>query len=270
MGFERWSDGRLDERIFIVPEQDLDCDERKAPECAPYSYDGVGVASFEEANCTTEVGAIGNETCRIGGPGCDERAGTSSSCAPTPYCVPGIYCALSQCDAALDMCLFGGPLDETLACTFPFVASGPEEDTSCPSFEVDLAPSLPVATTCMGPTSKLLFEAPEPAMPRAFRDAVDLVTMNNTTPYVFKIGMKHVRDCVYRMDLQGEKAALASGIGKRLFVQLWIVTATGVSQKILVPLSFQMPRVASPSACGTLAGCHLEYLPGEALERCMR
>jgi hypothetical protein len=270
MGFERWSAGQLKDRVFIVPEQDLDCDERTAPECAPYSYDGVGVASFDKASCATEVGPINNEVCKIGGPGCNERTGTSSTCAPTDYCIPGAYCSRPQCKLDLDMCLFGTPLDETLACTLPFVSAGPEVDDVCPTFDFDLTTSLPLNTTCLGPSAKLFLEL-QPATPRQFRDEVMFATTSqNAQQFAFRLGLKHVRDCTYRMELQGQKAAIANAVAKQSFVQLWVATPAGEPRKLLVPLTFQMPRVTAALECQMLASCHLEYLPGEDLERCMR
>lgn len=276
MGFERWAGGTLEgERIFIVPEDDLDCDGRITNECAPYGYDAVGVPRLAETSCTTTAPLpTGIEVCKLGGSACDDATGAPRACAPTEYCLPSQYCDLANiaCDLPQnrDRCLFDtDPSPESvLDCTVPFQAADASHDDVCSSgtlakFNIRQA-ATPLA--CIGPDQDLLLERPGPGQPLAFTDTVKRISVDTGNARVLAMRLHWEGACNYKMEFQGEKAP---GVMKPdfhpTFAQFWVAQNGGGLRKVLVPVVLHYTN-----DCATPASCTLTLETENSVAKCLR
>ena len=282
MGFEQWVDGRLEgERVFIVPQDDLDCDARPGDECAPYGYDALGVPTFEEASCTVKTPINLNNVCKLGGPACNEVTGEQHACSPTDYCLPLAYCdgvnpgcgdpAMGGSD--LEACLFDTPAPATakLRCSLSFklATDGTHGDPCTNNFELDLFPSAPVTNplACTAPLdNNLLLEEPANGAPLAFTDVVTYTTSDaNGKQFPLELKLGYGFGCNYKVELNGEKAPQADGVDKRVFAQLWISKSGGAMRKLLVPV-----ELALGNDCGRASTCQLVIEQADTISACLR
>jgi hypothetical protein len=272
MGFEHWSEGRLDKRLFIVPADDLDCDARLNMECAPFGYEATGLPTFDEATCTTtvEITDVG-ATCWLGGPACNEKTAEMHACYPTDYCLPSSYCdgAVNQACGAIgggplgvEACLFGDtPSSARLKCTIAFEPSTDNTHADVcnndPTFEFDLFPMAPANSpiACVPPTdsNKLLYERSMMGEPREFTDKIVLATKDGTGkmfPLEVKLHYLYT-GCKYKMEIYGEKALGATlPQEKPVFAQFWTARSGGRTRKLLVPIEFDFAEdCARTSQC---------------------
>ncbi|MBA3503182.1 MAG: hypothetical protein M4D80_35280 [Myxococcota bacterium] len=268
MGFEHWSEGRLGDRLFIVPANDLDCDARLNMECAPYGYEATGLPTFEEATCTKTQSTVSTgQVCWLGGPACNEKSGEQHACFPTDYCLPSSYCdglvnpACATASGSVDVeaCLFGdAPPSARLKCTIAFEAA--EDNTHAticnndPTFEFDLFPFAPANSplACVPPSdsNKLLYE--EMGDPRAFTDKVVLTTKDATGklfPMDFKLRYIY-SGCKFKAELYGDKALGSVSAEKTVFAQFWTARNGGRTRKLLVPVELNFVEDCQrPTTC---------------------
>ena len=282
MGFEQWSQGHLDGRIFIVPADDLDCDARlNDVECAPYGYDATGVPTFEEATCLTATPiTVDTSICSLGGPACDEVSGQDLPCAATDYCVPSTFCdPVNQLPCAgspdLAACLFSPQVTTSanLKCTIAIQpASDNTHSVACSSnFEFDLFPaSVPAAASlaCAGPNESLLLPAPIVGTPLAFQDFVTIVMKDangKTFPVNFKLRWSF-DGCRYRVDHTGDLPLDPIGTdGRRVFAQLWVSRSGGAMRKLLVPV-----ELSFTDSCERESTCALTFDGADSIGACLR
>lgn len=284
MGFEHWSEGRLDARLFIVPADDLDCDARIEEECAPYGYEATGLPTFEEATCTAKESTNEGTICWLGGPACDEGTGEDYACYPTDYCLPSSYCdpvANAACAATggsvldVETCLFGDAQPAArLKCTIAFEPSSDNTHAKqCGSndFEFDLFPAMPSSgpITCVPPddASRLLFERPTMGEPREFSHSVKFST-KDATGKVFPLEMKLqyiYSGCTLKAGVYGDKAigAVSPAEDKRVFAQFWTTKNGGRARKLLVPV-----ELTFANDCGRESSCTLVL--DESTSSCLR
>jgi hypothetical protein len=279
MGFEQWSDGRLGERVFIVPQNDLDCDARPSPECAPYGVGGTGVPTFDEVTCTGIVTSDTRAYCALGGPACDELSGEVFGCAPSEYCLPAQYCdslANTQCAMAasggaqnIDGCLFNTDvrLGGKLKCAIGFhPSSDNSQQQPCDSevsFEIFSNNS---GLACAGPYDRLILE--RPATTTDVREFEDLVTYQTKDPtgklLPFEIKLRQSDGCKYTAYLNGTKGVGAfTPIEHTAFAQFWVTSFGGAMHKVLVPI-----EVAFGNDCSQPSICQL--VPDTSISACVR
>ena len=283
MGFEHWRDGALvGERVFIVPADDLDCDEASAQnetECNPYAYDGQGVPAIEDARCTTAASTASDEaTCRLGGLGCDDATGQAHDCLPSDYCLPGVYCdptnpGCAGIDQPFDLatCLFKTPLSPRLVCTVPFRSASAGHGEPCGSVPFEV-PAVAAGLSCLGPYDDLMLARPAAGANLAFSSTATIVTGED-------VGARHElrlrarfegHACRYKLEVDGELAPSLLGLGElpeRTFVQLWVQREGGLVRKLLVPLAV---RAVRDDACTGRPLCSFEIPDTDALASCAR
>ena len=281
MGFEHWSDGRLDGRLFIVPADDLDCDARLNMECAPFGYEATGLPTFEEATCTSKQPTTDGSICWLGGPACDEKSGEDHPCFPTDYCLPGSYCDPLTNQACgtlggLEACLFSDPPPSArLECTIAFQPSTDNTHADIcdndPTFEFDLfpmaAPSGPVACVPPDRDHELLYEQAKQGEPRAFTDKVTFTT-KDASGKMFPLELKlHYiyTGCTFKAEVSGDKAigAVTPLEEKRVFAQFWTSRNGGRTRKLLVPV-----ELTFANDCGRPSTCRL--VMDESTSNCLR
>lgn len=279
MGFERWQGGELQgERIFIVPETDLDCDGRGVAECAPYGFDAVGVPTLAETSCTALAPLEMAEVCKLGGPACDETTGTPRTCAPSNYCLPSGYCDLGNLACGppedRDRCLFDSfpSGDAVLDCTIPFEpASDQTHDDVCgdsqlAKFNIRQPGTTPATVACVGPDAELLLERPRPGKPIAFTDVIKYVTRDTGTERFVELRMARENGCNYKLEVKGEKAPLAiKPEPGQTFAQFWVTASGGGIRKVLVPIVLHYTN-----DCAQPATCTLTIDAEDSLARCLR
>jgi hypothetical protein len=268
MGFEHWTNGRLDGRLFIVPADDLDCDARVNEECAPYGFDSTGLPTFEEASCTTkEVLPVDGSICWLGGPACDEKTGTEHACYPTDYCLPSAFCdpltnaACGSFDGAVEACLFSDAQPAArFKCTIAFEPSSDNthaDQCGSNSFEVDLFPSAGTNSpiTCVAPpdSSRLLYERPMMGEPREFSHSVQWTT-KDAAGRMFPLDMKlyyTYAGCKFKVETSGDKAlGAAVPLDKKVYAQFWTSKNGGRARKLLVPVELSFVDDCNrPSSC---------------------
>jgi hypothetical protein len=95
---ERWQQGKLTSRDFVVPAEDPDCDDVKL-ECNPAAYHGASDASTPSGkpDCLSSA----NSRCVLGSHGCTDDGGVrTGTCAPqvSQVCVPQVLCACMSLD----------------------------------------------------------------------------------------------------------------------------------------------------------------------------
>jgi len=93
---QRWRSGQP-EHLFVVPTDDPDCDDvPNGPlECnQDVFHASTAPKDLHNDNCIARFPDQREPICRLGGPGCTDGVGTTQ-CAPSPYCVPGVVCALT-------------------------------------------------------------------------------------------------------------------------------------------------------------------------------
>jgi hypothetical protein len=264
MGFEHWSNGRLDERLFIVPADDLDCDARMNMECAPYGYDATGLPTFEEATCTTKEQIADGSICWLGGPACDETTDQEHECYPTDYCVPSAYCdpltnaACGSIGGAVDACLFGDAVPAArLKCNIAYQPSSDGthgEQCGSTVFEADLLQSA-TAVACVSPPdpSRLLYERPAAGDAREFSHSVQFSTKDasgKVYPLDFKLYFTGA-GCKFKVEANGDKAlGAAVPIEKKVYAQIWTAKNGGRTRKLLVPVDLLFENdCGRPSSC---------------------
>ena len=282
MGFEDWANGKLVDRAFIVPADDLDCDGRGPMnmECAPYGFDAIGKPAFDEATCTiAKADAADDFVCWLGGPACDEVTGAKQDCFPTDYCIPNSYCegASIGCTTTtgpvnLNVCLFNSAPSAKLKCEIGFEpqSDGLHAHVCESEFEFDLLPQ----RTATSPLScgdvfenKLML--PRPATtgaPREFQDKILLETKDGSgTIYPFEFAIHYQsKDCTYKVQLNGEKALNAViPTEKQFFAQFWTTQNGARLRKMLVPVELTLINECSRGSSCTL-------VPDESLTNCLR
>lgn len=282
IGFEDWANGKLVDRSFIVPADDLDCDARGPMnmECAPYGFDAIGRPTFDQASCTIMTAATADtDSCWLGGPACDELTGSKTDCFPTDYCMPTSFCegANLGCTPAtgpinLNVCLFNSAPSGKLKCEIGFE---PQSDNLhahvCESgFEFDLLPQRTANSplSCVDvPENKLML--PRPATtgaPREFTDKVVLDTKDGSGmvyPFEFAIHYQS-NDCTYKVQLDGEKALNAAfPQEKQFFAQFWTMQSGARLRKMLVPVELVMVNECTRGSTCT-------FVPDESLTNCLR
>lgn len=272
MGFEQWSDGQLKGRVFVVPEDDLDCDGRpNLNECAPYGYDASSIPTFAEATCTTSEPVSG--TCWLGGSACDEVTGGTDACTPSDYCVPGSFCdALdTRClGGDLEGCLFDSAnASAKLKCSISFepTAGGTHASPCANEFQLTLFPAASSSLECVSPTdgNKMLFEQPTAAT-REFVASVTYQTKDtNGNTYPLDLKLRYGFDgCTYKAYVAGDKAfQMAAPLPKRVFAQFWVTQSGGAINKLLVPI-----ELSFTNDCGMPSTCTLVL--DESLMNCAR
>jgi hypothetical protein len=265
------------DRVFIVPEVDLDCDEAKA-ECNEYAFDGNAVPPIEKSTCTTPSKIGDAEVCKIGGQVCSDLTGNAPGCAPSDYCLPDFYCppatAASPCtfDAAgmlgdLRACLFA-PAQRPptmLKCQVPMktASNAPRRLEPCQtSFEFDLTSNPSIR--CIGPEDELMLQAPLTDAPLAFAHYAELPTTDGTTIHNARVALRYKFDqCKYKVEIEGLFADQT--IDRHTFAQFWTQRVGGQVRKLLVPFELQ---AVLDDTCMLPPKCTLTLAPNETLAQC--
>jgi hypothetical protein len=288
MGFERWQNGQLyGERVFIVPSDDLDCDEAPggSNECAPFSYKGGGTPKLGEATCIDPFSIGDNTTCRPGGIACDEAMPSSPACAPTDYCLPSAYCDPAvnpTCDLitthdAVAKCLFESPppLTAHLRCTVGFRPStdGTHADLcdGTTGIHFNLFDNTRAEMTCAslpfveGKQLPFLVQPSPNVLDYAFAEELDLTTRDAAT-WMMKAKLHHFSEpkCDYKLELGGDRANQPIGDDRPVFVQFWVSNNSGPIRKMLVPLV-----IAPINDCMRPPECKLMLGADDALAECV-
>jgi hypothetical protein len=279
MGFERWQSGALQgERIFIVPEDDLDCDGRTTNECAPYGYDAVGVPRLAETSCTTLTPlAMNLDVCKLGGATCDETTGTPRACAPSEYCLASAYCDAANLACALpqnrDICLFeteASP-ETVLECTIPFQPATDHDDVcgngQLAKFNIRQTTGTANPIACIGPDQDFLLERPAPGRPLEFSDTIKRTSRDTANrEWVVETRMHWEGGCNYKLEVHGEKAPMIlEPDGEQTFAQFWVTQNGGGIRKVLVPI-----RLQYTNDCAQPAKCTLTLESENSLAKCLR
>ena len=104
------SDGKKVERLWLVPEDDTDCDGLEQ-ECDRFDYNAMGTTDLGNASCTTmavKPPGITAPTCLLGGQACTDGIG-DTACGPVVpyYCVPDGLCSDPTCanGTTLPLCI---------------------------------------------------------------------------------------------------------------------------------------------------------------------
>ena len=280
MGFERWNAGQLvGDRVFIVPQSDLDCDEVPAEECNPYAHQAQEVPAFDDVQCTTQVLENTLDVCKLGGPGCDEADGVQHDCLPSEYCVPSSYCTSQNCTAFssptdIEKCLFETFPTAALRCQVYFKPGAPGQavpcDTSVP-FQLG-SPEFP-DTICAGPTEEMMLDRPQEGAPLAFEYAISYGTFDDDTGISSTLSVKgryEGFECKYKLELSGEVAAdevNSTFIPEATFAQFWVQRPGGPLRKLLVPIA--IVAIGDPT-CTQDATCSLQFQAGDSIAKCLR
>ncbi|HLL22630.1 MAG TPA: hypothetical protein VK427_10880 [Kofleriaceae bacterium] len=279
MGFERWDGGMLVRRTFVVPESDLDCDNRVRDECAPYGFEAIGIPTFEETSCVLpEPQPGGFPLCKLGGPACDDITDTEHPCSPGEYCMPSRYCDVTSptCANAMgaagrDLCLFDTPPPQqaSLSCTLGYKpASGGTHADACGdtiAFEIATPIPTPTPVSCVGPSGPLLVRRPS-GDDLAFENRVTFTSIDvEGEQHTTTLEMRHATGCTYKVDYDGEIAlGLFGPTLEPVFAQLWLARA-GAVHKLLVPVTIRFVE-----NCEQPTSCTLVLDPNDSLARCLR
>ena len=278
MGFERWNAGQLvGERVFIVPESDLDCDEVAAEECNPYAYQAREVPSFDDVRCTTSVLETNLDVCKLGGPGCDETDGAVHDCLPTEYCVPSSYCSSSSCakfesPTDIQRCLFETFPTAALRCEVFFKAGDAGQAVPCESHVAfELRTPDVVDTLCAGPAEEMMLDRPADGSPLAFQYTASYRTIDDsgTASTLTVKGRYEGFECRYKLELSGEVAAGevdGTFIPEATFAQFWVQRPGGPLRKLLVPIGI---RPLADETCAQKSLCTLQIQAGDSLSKCL-
>ena len=278
MGFERWEGGDLvGERVFIVPENDLDCDGRAANECAPFGFDALGVPPIADSTCTTLAPlALDVDVCKLGGPTCDEATGTPHPCAPTEYCLPSYYCDVTNLACTVpqdrDRCLFTtDPANAMLHCTIGFQPSSDQTHAdSCGNslfakFNLLQNAGTTNPTTCVGPEKDFLLEPRAGVL--AFQETVKHTSRDTANKeWTLETRIHWEGDCNYKLEAQGEKAVgVTKPDPKPTFAQFWVAKNGGARRKVLVPIVIDYTN-----DCSMPSKCTLILEQDDSIARCLR
>lgn len=138
-------------RLWLVPEDDTDCDGVAAGECDAYNFMAMGHATVSDASCVkpnTDDPKIGMQTCLVGGPACIDGSG-ETPCGPVLpyYCAPTGACDM-VCRGDLPACIADGGISY-VKITMPTGQTGEkcQMDPAQSAVVVDLGALLPSATT---------------------------------------------------------------------------------------------------------------------------
>ena len=142
------------ERIWLVPEDDTDCDAIDV-ECDEYAYAAMGTAHIDDADCISDLTKLANttaSTCLLGGPACIDGRGTDLVCGPVfpHYCLPDAVCAIPGCRTDFAACVRDGAFVPRIKCDVPYNAQTGARCAGSPSAvttTVSLA-ELVANTTC--------------------------------------------------------------------------------------------------------------------------
>jgi hypothetical protein len=266
MGFERWDQGELDDRIFIVPKSDPDCDAVPAMnECAPLGYLAQGVPPLEDVTCT-RITPIPPDamTCMLGGPSCNEALATRDDCAPSEYCVPGEYCAPTNLKCAAGdvvSCLFDSPVPAfgKLACTIPFMPATPANVVCKTSGTFSLPVTMGAA--CVA-TDKMMLARPMPS-PLELDRAVVFRSTSAGAVHELKLEMRQQSACTYAINVEGAIAANEAPDGVA-FAEFVMSRSGGPLRKMLVPI-----QISPSSDCTRAPTCTLVLDAADSLAKCM-
>lgn len=199
-------------RTFVVPHEDLDCDNYVAPlECDAFwpDYSESSPAPNLDFTCTTDISAgNGNRACLLGTSGCTDGA-PAESCQPKEsaegprYCVPNQLCMPGPvgCVDSLDpRCAFAHlkeaeqrPNLSKVHCILPVEDGGLTFAQVCsgePIAYTVVAPALigPLAASCTGAS-------------------VAMITGNGFDPFVAmegNLGVSVTPDCVVKLTFSGQ------------------------------------------------------------------
>ncbi|MDX2090185.1 MAG: hypothetical protein SFX73_20165 [Kofleriaceae bacterium] len=127
VGLERWHEATLQDRVFIVPADDPDCDGvLEDAECNPYAYLSSTAADPRVLNCVSNSETVGGVTpCQLGVAICEDGV-TSGRCEPKGICIPESMCSdTSICPAGQErQCLLEKlrrrPPSSEIVCRIPF------------------------------------------------------------------------------------------------------------------------------------------------------
>ena len=177
VGYEQASDAGV-ERLWLVPEDDTDCDQLPGAECDAYAHMASGTVEIKDASCVTENFAVPGAnlpSCLLGGPACIDGAGTTTTCGPVgpSHCLPDAICKRVGCAQNVELCLRDGQTNPVprIKCNIPFnqqaggiaCAGEPQHHDTIDLRSLLAAPNSPgtALTTC----KTILFAEPKLGMP---------------------------------------------------------------------------------------------------------
>nr|MBA3818102.1 hypothetical protein [Deltaproteobacteria bacterium] len=256
IGVERWRDGQLADRAFIVPREDPDCDDYVvgAGECNPLAHDGASMPAAGELSCVTlaDENTV-RPTCRLGGPACVDGAGPDgmTACAPSDVCVPSEVCADDACaatttQAELRACLGGSPttaatqLLPRIECTMQVRRRDlPGQYEVCHSsafFDLDAQ----IAQDCVSASNAPLLLAPSQAL--AFVPTLSFVTGDPAAALTLELKARRETGCKFRFDLAGPRALTAADSPETAILRVSVAPPGGAPKHLLLPLLLRFPE----------------------------
>jgi hypothetical protein len=128
VGLERWHEAELEDRVFIVPADDPDCDGvLEDAECNPYAYlSSTSPATTDTINCVTNSETVGGvQPCQFGAAVCKdgETRGVCASrglCIPESLCNDTAICPDGQERECMLRKLVASPVSSEIVCHVPF------------------------------------------------------------------------------------------------------------------------------------------------------
>lgn len=155
LGVELSNGSQVYQRVWLVPEDDPDCDD-VASECDDYYWhaDQTRGSSIADANCFEATPVIATRAqCRLGSRACvdDQPPGACTALTNPQYCVANALCNPDACLADATACMTLGNTTG-LACRFLTNGQGAQcaDGTNIGPLKIDLMPLLPDGCSDVG------------------------------------------------------------------------------------------------------------------------